>query len=835
MASLSPLPPGALRKSTNPADLPFETTDELPDLTGFLGQERALHAVDLGVRMRHQGYNIFAFGAAGTGKLSLVRTHVEEQARVQEPPSDWCYVNRFDAPGKPRALRLPPGMGKVLRADMQHFADELRTALSSAFESEEIQARRQSLAEEFQERQQASLASLQEKAHAAGLTLLRSANGLTFAPFKEGEVIAPEAFEKLPKEEKEQISKQIDLLQEELQRSLYKVPAWERELRKRMRDLHREVTTVVLASVMDDLLDKYNAYGTVIEWLGSVQHDVIEHVLELFSEEGKGGDGPSPVQGFLDGRSSPRRYEVNLLVNAEGAQGAPVIYESNPTYGNLMGRVEHQAQMGMLTTDHTLIKAGCLHRANGGYLLLDAQRVLTAPYSWEALKRALQYGQIRIESPAEMLSATATISLEPEPIPLNVKVVLMGEPTLYFMISSLDPDFNELFKVSADFEDELDRTAENVRLYTHLIATIARRDGLRPFARDAVARLIDESARLAEDSERLTARIADLQGLMQEADHWAGEERVQGVKAIHVQRAVESRLFRLNRMEVRLRESVLRGALVINITGERVGQINALSVVQLGKHAFGIVSRITATVRLGSGEVIDIEREVELGGPIHSKGVLILSSYLRAHYTPDEPLSLAATLVFEQSYGGVEGDSASSTELYALLSAIAGAPIRQGLAVTGSVNQFGEIQAIGGVNEKIEGFFDLCAARGLTGDQGVLIPATNVMDLMLRDDVVEAVRAGRFAVYAVETVAQGIELLTGLPAGEAGADGNYPEGSFNRRVLDRLKQLTEARKRADAEGLEEKGADKLEPEEPRPPRKRRPRPVPPLEPPEESA
>lgn len=826
-----PLPASALRKTTDPAALSFATTDELPDLSGFIGQERALHAVELGVRMRHQGYNIFAFGAPGTGKLSLVRTHVEEQAAIEDPPSDWCYVNRFDAPGKPRALRLPPGMGKQLRADMQHFSDELRTGLTSAFESEEVQARRQRLAEEFQERQQASLGELQEKARAAGLALLRTPNGLAFAPVREGEVIPPEEFEKLPEEDQKRLSEQVELMQQELQRALYKVPGWERELRKRMRDLHQEVTSFVLASHLDDLLEKYRPWPEVLEWLESVQPDVIDHVLELFSEDGKSGDGPSPMQGFLDGRGSPRRYQVNLLVDSEGAKGASVIYESNPTYGNLIGRIEHQAQMGMLTTDHTLIKAGCLHRANGGYLLLDAQRVLTSPYSWEALKRALQFGQVRIESPLEMLSTTATISLEPEPIPLRIKVVLLGEPTVYYTLSSLDPDFNELFKVSADFEDELDRTPQSETLYSHLVATIARRDGLRPFTREAVARLIDESARLAEDSERLTARIADLQGLMQEANHWAGEAKSAQVNAAHVQQAVDSRVFRLNRVEVRMREQVLRGSLFIDTTGERVGQVNALSVVQLGKHSFGIVSRITATVRLGSGEVVDIEREVEMGGPIHSKGVLILSSYLRARYTPDEPLSLAATLVFEQSYGGVEGDSASSTELYALLSAISGAPIKQSLAVTGSVNQFGQVQAIGGINEKIEGFYDLCVARGLTGEQGVIMPASNLPDLMLREDVVEAVRAGKFTVYAVAHVDQGIELLTGLPVGEAGPDGSFPEGTLNRRVLDRLKALTEARKRADEAGLEE-GEKPAEAEEHKPARKRRSKPAAPPETPE---
>ncbi|OUC05391.1 ATP-dependent protease, partial [Litorilinea aerophila] len=486
-----------------------------------------------------------------------------------------------------------------------------------------------------------------------------------------------------------------------------------------------------------------------------------------------------------------------VLVDSSDVQGAPVIYESNPTYLNLIGRIEQMAMMGALVTDFTLIKPGVLHRANGGYLILDALKVLANPYAWEGLKRVLEFQAIRIESPLQMLSLTSTVSLEPEPIPLDVKVILMGDRLLYYLLSQYDPDFSELFKVAADFDDEFKRDAESQQAYAQLIAAIVRREQLRPFDRSAVCRVIEHAARLVSDSERLTAQLQTIVDLLEEADHWAQQAGAEVVSAQHVQQAIDAQIFRADRLRERMLEETLRETIHIETTGERVGQINGLSVLQLGNFAFGRPSRITATVHMGRGEVIDIEREVAMGGPIHSKGVLILASLLRSRYASDRPLSLGASLVFEQSYGGVDGDSASSAEFYALLSAIAQVPIKQSLAVTGSVDQHGRVQAIGGVNEKIEGFFDLCNSRGLTGDQGVLIPASNVQHLMLRQDVVDAVAAGKFHIYPVEHVDQGIEILTGVPAGERDEEGNYPEGSINQRVETRLAQLAEKRKEFD--------------------------------------
>lgn len=775
----------------------------MPDLDDFFGQPRATQAIDLGVRIKHPGYNIFAHGPTGTGKMSLVRMHIEDRARNEPPPDDWCYVNNFDEPTRPRALRLPAGVGRQLRTDVQRFRDELGTALASTLVSEDVQTRRQQVSDEVQSLQQQALKDLQEKAEAQSLTIVRTDSGFAFAPVKDGQIVPPEDFEKLTEEEQQEYRSRIDTMQTDAQKFLFKVPAWERELSARMRALNTEIAEQAIRPLIGELVEHYQPYADVIAWLEAARRDIVENAPGWIAGGEKPDESGGPARPPLNSSYVPRRYDVNIIVDSSGATGAPVVFSSNPTYLNLVGRVEHLAQMGALTTDYTLIRAGDLHRANGGYLVLDAQKVITSPNSWEGLKRALQSGEIRIESPLELLSLTSTVTLEPEPIPLRVKVVLLGETNVYYLVSTYDPDFGELFKISADFDDEIDRTTENEQQYVRLMASIARGDQLRPFDRSAAARLIDVSARLADDADRLSSHMSELRGIMQEADYWTNEAGATVVTAEHVDAAMQSRVYRLNRVEERLREEILRDSILIDTEGDRTGQVNGLSVMQLGKHSFGQAARITATIRLGSGDVVDIEREVDMGGPIHSKGVLILSSYLRTRYAAEEPMSLTACLVFEQNYGGVEGDSAATAELCALLSAIANVPIHQSLAVTGSVNQLGEVQAVGGVNEKIEGYFDLCQARGFTGNQGVVIPASNVQHLMLREDVVEAATRGEFSIFAVRKVDEAIEILTGLPAGELQADGKYPEGSFNRHVVDALARLGEARKRADNEVSEE--------------------------------
>ncbi len=798
MSPVPPLSPQALYHRCDPATLGFATTTEVTERHDFIGQERAIHAIHFGIGMSRQGYNIFVLGPSGLGKHALVQRYVEEKAAQEAAPADWCYVNNFNQPYRPIALRLPAGRGKTLRDDTERLVEELHDALSSAFESEEYQTRRQALEMELQEQQQERLKILQDQARERGLTLLRTPGGLVFAPFKDGNVLEPEQFNQLPQEEQDRMKAEVEVLQEQLQKVLYQMPKLERDIRERLRELNQEISGFVLNELMDDLQQKYSDLPAVLEFLQAVQKDVRENLPDFLSAKAKAtesaeGAPPPSLPNGATGSPVLRRYHVNLLVDAGAQTGAPVIYESNPTYLNLVGRVEQMATMGTLITDFTLIKPGVLHRANGGYVIIDADKVLANPYAWDGLKRALQFKEVRIESPVQMMSLTTTVSLEPEPIPLDVKIVLVGDRRLYYLLAQYDPDFNELFKVAADFDDELVRNADTEARYAQVIATVAQREDLHPFESSAVARIIEQSSRMVSDTERLSTRIQAIVDLMEEADYWATQAGATVIRADHVQQAIDAQIYRTDRIRERMQEAVLRETILIDTAGEVIGQINGLSVVQMGSYAYGQPSRITANVHMGSGDVVNIEREVEMSGPIHSKGVLILASLLRSRYALERPLSLSASIVFEQSYGGVDGDSASSTELYALLSAIAQVPIKQGLAVTGSVNQHGQVQAIGGVNEKIEGFFDLCRKRGLTGEQGVLIPVANVKHLMLRQDVVDAAAAGQFNIYPVTTIEEGIELLTSMPAGKQQDDGSYPQGTVNDLVAQRLTEFAERR------------------------------------------
>jgi lon-related putative ATP-dependent protease len=793
--SIKPLEPSHLCHRCDPKQFKFKTTDDLEDLPDVIGQPRAVEAIGFGMVIERDGYNIFALGAAGTGKYTLVRRFFERQAKDEPVPSDWCYVNSFEQTHKPDAIQLPPGRGVELREDMEHLVDGLQAVLSAAFESEEYQTQRQVITQEFQDRQGKAFEELQEVAKEHGVALIRTPAGLAVAPVHEGEVMTPEQVQELSEEERKKLEAKVNELQGELQKVLRLVPGWQREMRERIDELSREMANVAVGDQLEELRAKYAEFERVVDYLNDVQKDVVENARDLLSLEGETGPGQQGGGHQRPRGESPllRRYRVNVLVDNGELEGAPVVHEDNPTYQNLIGRMENIAQMGALLTDYNLIKPGALHRANGGYLILDARKVLLQPYSWEGLERALQYNQVRIESVGQMLSLISTVSLEPEPIPLNVKVALLGDPLLYYMLWQADPDFGELFKVTADFDERMERNAETQMQYARMIATMARKEGLRPFDREAVARVIERSARMVGDSQKLSTRMHGIIDLLREADYWAERSGNGVVKAADVQKAIDTKIYRSDRLRERVQEGILRGSILIDTTGEKVGQINGLSVVGLGGFAFGRPTRITAGVRMGEGSVVDIEREVELGGPIHSKGVLILTGFLGARYARERPLSLSASLVFEQSYGGVEGDSASSAELYALLSAISGVPVKQSLAVTGSVNQYGQVQVIGGVNEKIEGFYDLCNARGLSGEQGVLIPVGNVEHLMLRQDVIEAVEQAKFHIYPIETIDQGIEVLTGVPAGEMGEDGAYPEGSINCLVERRLTELAEKR------------------------------------------
>jgi len=810
MGIVKGLEPSQLYQGTDPQQFSFETTADLLDLTAPIGQPRAVQAMRFGTDIQRKGFNVFALGPTEVDKQAFVRQFFESEAQTEPVPSDWCYVHNFDTPHKPRAIELAAGTGVKFRKDMEQLVEELRTALPAAFEGEEYQNRRQAIAEGFKEQQEQAFKELQEKAQEQNLTVLRTPAGLAFAPVREGEVLSREEVEKLSQEQREKLEQDVEGLQGELQRILRQMPSWQREMRDKMRELDAEVARFAVGGLIDELAESYADHEEIGEYLQEVRKDVVENASDFLSNEQQ--EAAANLGALLTGarqagagrQGSLRRYQVNLVVDHSESDGAPVVYEDNPAYQNLIGRVEHMAQMGALLTDFNLIKPGAFHQANGGYLILDARKLLLQPYAWEGLKRALQAGQIRIESPGQMLSLISTVSLEPEPIPLKVKVGLVGEPMVYYLLWKADPDFAELFKVAADFEDTMDRNGENQLLYARLIATLARQEELRPFDRGAVARVIEHSARMVGDREKLSAHMRSVSDLLAEADFWAGKSDRQVVTAEDVQKAIDERIYRSDRVRERVQEAILRETVLIDVQGEKVGQVNGLSVSQLGDFAFGRPTRITAQARMGKGEVIDIEREVELGGPIHSKGVLILSGFLGGRYAAERPLSLSASLVFEQSYGGVEGDSASSAELYALLSAISQAPIKQSFAVTGSVNQHGQVQAIGGVNEKIEGFFDVCSARGLSGQQGVLIPVSNVKHLMLREDVVQAVADGRFHIYPVEYIDQGIELLTGVPAGERDEQGRYPEGSINDLVEKRLLQLAAKRSKFTSEGEEDR-------------------------------
>ena len=799
---IKPLKSQALKRRCDAAKLRFKTTAKLKDLPEVLGQGRAVAALKFGVGIQRDGFNLFALGPSALGKHSTVRQFLETAAAAKATPDDWCYLYNFDDNHRPRALRLPSGTGVKLHSDMERLVEELQTAIASVFESDEYRTRRQAIDEEFQERQSHAFEDLQKRANARGIALVRTPVGLALAPMKDGEVMAPDAFQALPESERSGLEAVIQEFQKELQTTVRQIPRWDKERREKVREVNREVMDFAVGHLIETLRQSYKELPGVIAHLDAVQADVIDNVAAFVArpqeEGGAPADPPSPMQAAGAGPNPAgglaRRYQVNVVVDNSGARGAPVVYEDNPALGNLVGRVEHLAQMGTLITDFGLIQSGALHRANGGYLILDARKLLMQPHAYEALKRTLQAGEVRIESPAQMYSMVTTVSLEPEPIPLDIKVVLVGDRMLYYMLAARDPEFGELFKVEVDFEEDMERRADSSHAYARLIATLARKHELKNLDATAVARVIDHSARLAGDSHKLTARMGLITDVLREADYWAAATGRKVISAADVQRALEARIERGDRIRQRSHEHIQQGTVLIDTAGALVGQINGLAVLSIGSTSFGKPSRITARLHVGSGEVIDIERKSELGGSLHSKGVLILSSYLASHYAHDRPLSLSASLVFEQSYGGVDGDSASSTELYALLSALAEAPIKQSFAVTGSVNQLGRVQAIGGANEKIEDFFDLCQARGLSGEHGVLIPESNVRHLMLRDDVVEACAGGRFHIYPIKTIDEGIEILTGVPAGRRGRNGQFPKGTINRRVEDRLIQLAESRR-----------------------------------------
>lgn len=791
------LPPNRLRSECDPNSLGFKTTATLEPTSGLVGQDRAMDAIELSAKIDRKDFNIYVLGHEGTGRHTAVAHLLSHTAATRAMPCDWVYVNNFETLHKPNAIKLPPGSAASLKLAMQELVDDLAVEIPAFFESEDYLTQRRAIEEEFGQKHEEAIAEFAERAREKNVAMLRTPMGFMLAAIVDGKPIKPEMYETFSPEQRAEIDAKIEDLQEHLTGILKLGPQMEKEHRQRVVALHAAMAERAVSLRVREVENKFSDHKNISSYLEHVRMDMISNAELFLLSKNETNDGPFPEvtrKYHLDPHFD--RYAVNVMVShdAAGAVSAPIIREDLPSMNHLTGRIEHVSEMGTLATNFTLIKPGALHRANGGYLVLDAHRLLSEPYAWDALKRCLQSQSIAITSLGDRLSLSSTITLEPDPIPLNVRVVLIGDRRLHILLTLLDPEFSQLFKLQADFEDDLPRTAKSTRSLARIVASYATKENLRPMTAAAVAALLDHSVRLAGDNKKLSLEIGALTDVIREADFYAAEQEQDLILDSNIKRAVQQAEHRASRIKERVQEAITRKTILIDTSGSAVGQVNGLSVVGIGNHHFGRPSRITARVRMGTGKVIDIEREVELGGPLHSKGVLILSSYLASHYALDVPVSLHASLVFEQSYGGVDGDSASSAELFALLSALSGVPIRQGLAVTGSVNQNGEVQAIGGVNEKIEGFFDVCLARGLTGDQGVLIPVSNVDHLMLGRDVIEAAKEGRFRVIPIKSIDQGIEMLTGVTAGRRGRSGDFPATSINALVEKQLRAFAETRR-----------------------------------------
>lgn len=774
MAAPERLPLEHLYHACDPDQLGFQTTEELQGMNNPPGQERALEALELGARMQAHGFNLFVMGPDGAGKLDMVQRLLGKRAAEEPAPSDWCYLNNFRESVQPRLLRLPPGRGAHWREDLEQLIEELRSSIPATFESDEYQNRLQELQQQLNRRQREAFEALQHEAEQYSVTLLQTPSGFTFAPVKDGEVLEPEKFQQLPEEERRRYQEVIEHLQERLQGVVQQMPKWRKEIQEQVRKLNEEMILLAVGQRIQELRQRYGELPVAAAHLDAIRDDIVENVEAFRSGE------QEQMEQILN------RYRANLLISNDPEQGAPVVYEDMPTHQRLVGRTEHHVHQGALLTDFTLIRAGSLHQANGGYMIIDAHRILTQPLAWPSLKRTLSAGEVRIESLEQVHGFWSTVTLEPEPMPLNTKFILLGDRLLYYLLSAYDPDFPDLFKIEADLEDDLPRNPESQQLYARMLATVAQQQGLRPLRSAAVARVIEHSSRMAEDSQRLAAGGRTIADLLQEADHYAASDRAETIQRDHIERALTAQERRASRLRDRNLEIIERGTLVIHTRGHQTASVNGLSVLQLGNYAFGRPTRITATARPGRGQLVDIEREAKLGGKIHSKGVMILSRFLASRFAPESSLSLSASIAFEQSYGGIDGDSASVAEVCALLSAIGQIPLDQGIAVTGSMNQLGEVQAVGGVNEKIEGFFEVCRRHGLTGQQGVALPAANVNHLMLDQEVREAVAEGRFHIYPLTHVDEALELFTSIPAGDQDEHGGWLSGTVNGAVAERL-------------------------------------------------
>jgi len=786
---INELPVEKIRRECDSTALGCKTTEDMPPLEGIIGQDRAVRALQFGLEIKERGFNIYAAGNPGTGRTTAVKGFLERVAVDKPVPSDWCYVNNFRNPYEPKALKLPPGKGKELQRAIKKFIDEARRAIPKTFESEDYAARRDALVKTMDAQRQELSSQLNVRAQREGFVIQSTPIGVLIIPVVRGKPLSDQELLVLSPEVREEIQRRRENLQTELRNALRQLRDAERRTGDEIRKLNRDVALYTISHLVSDLVDEYREFPEVRAYIEEVRDDIVESIDQFLRKPE--AEPQTPFQAPWMKEIPFRKYEVNVIVDNSDLKGAPVVIELNPTYSNLFGRIEKEALFGALTTDFTMIHGGSLHKANGGYLVLPVEELLRNLFAWDSLKRSLRNEEVTVEEAGERLGFMTTKSLMPQQIPLSVKVVLIGTPLLYQLLYIYDPDFKELFKVKADFDTQMDRNEENVSRYAAFVCTLCQKENLRHLDASAVAKLVEHGSRLAEDQEKLSTRFAEVADIVREANFYAVKEGSSYVSASHVMKAVEEKVYRSNLVQQRINEFIDRNIFLIDTDGEAVGQVNGLAVMGLGDFAFGRPSRVTATIGLGREGLIDIEREAKLGGRIHTKGVMILSGYLTEKYAQDNPLSLAARLVFEQSYEEVEGDSASSTELYTLLSALSGIPIKQGIAVTGSVNQKGEVQAIGGVNEKIEGFYEVCKAKGFTGRQGVCIPESNVQNLMLKEEVVEAVRKGMFHVYPVKTIDEGMEVLTGVKTGVRQPDGGFEERTVNERVDKRLKNMAE--------------------------------------------
>ncbi|RJQ57077.1 MAG: ATP-binding protein [Nitrospiraceae bacterium] len=782
-----------LYKCCELVDLPFSTTDEISPLKETIGQKRALSALKFGLGIDSHGFNIYILGESGTGKMTTIRTILEEKAAGEPVPNDWCYVYNFKNPDMPRALSLTPGTGLAFQKDMSELIAALKQEIPKIFESKEYEKQRAKILEDFQQRQKKYFTGIEEEAREKDFTLRKTVSGLVLLPVKKtGETLSEEEYEALEPEVKSKIEAIGRELQEKLDDIIRIVREEEKKIKDMMNQLERQATLSSVGHRIDELKNKYKDNDSILNYLEEVKEDILEHLEDFKTQEEQ-----APALPFMkSAKAEPsfNRYVVNVFVNNSESKGAPVVIESNPTYYNLFGRVEHKLQYGVAITDFTMIKTGSLQAANGGYLVVDALELLKNIFSYDALKRTIKDKVIKIEDVWEQYRLISTVTLKPEAIPFSVKIVLVGSPRLYYLLYNLDEEYRELFKVKADYENRMERNPESMLGYASFIKTKCNERGLMPFDKGAAAKVIEYGSRLAEHQNRLSAKFSDVADLLREADYWARENKNSIVTVEDIEKALEERTYRSNKVEQKILEATREGTLLIDTEGAVAGQINGLSVLDLGDYSFGIPSRITAKSYAGRAGIVNIERETKMSGKIHEKAILILTAYLGAKYAVRHSLSLTASLTFEQLYGGVEGDSATCAELYALLSSISGIPIKQSYAVTGSMNQHGEVQPIGGVNEKIEGFFEVCKLGGLNGRHGVIIPKRNLLNLMLKKEVTGAVKTGQFNIYAIDNVEDGIEVLTGMPAGELQPDGSYPEGTFNYSVAKRLKELSEALK-----------------------------------------